>query len=731
MAPSAASSSATGSPARPSAPLSRLRQALQSIPSRSPIAAKPLPLRLRSPADLESDLVRHRRACAEAHDALSALRDAAPHSHDSLAAPDHDCDRKGKGRAEDAQSWDDALDGLTRRGVVQLVAETMRLQLHLGHFSSAKELDRAFFSLRPGFATTIARQRSVGRKERATAAVRERGLGLSRGQEHSAWMASLAAQLQGGASDAKALWRFTQLLRDLRAGTGSGTGTGEIPKVVLSSLARLFPAVQGRLRGAACKRGLKNVSKERDEVRRLLEDFEAAELGDDDLVSLALLDSTAEKYEALLSLTEADSSVDRREVKAALDPDDPLFRRVEASMSSLLASLDDPDLPLPAQYHDTPSAPSTPTPDPFERRSHILHTAIRFLVIRALSPHPHATSPRAAPPLTSASQLYKLLLDSSPSVYHSREADVAFPRLRLRQSSALFRLLDAHLVSARQVSAAPLRKKQSNRHRWAERRDACLKTLSRALDLVEASLDFVSTLPRPPPSPLASSSIIIAPVSSAAPPDPRSLGLSPTFFRSLALLLNAPSILPPRAPEGAKPAPAPAAHLAPFALLLRALELLARARAWENGLLAPAPARTGKDKGQSRREQQQQALSTPVALQPLVTDSLVAHALARIALVSPLVAPSPPSFAAPAPAPTGDSPRARLVALFSALERAQEALPRSAQRRDRERARVARAVRAVLGAEWGGGGEREWRERMEEWVGEWERGAPGAGGGGG
>lgn len=711
----------------------RIRDLLRAVPQPDAVA-KPPPLRVRLSSHLERELAQRRAACAQIHALVQGVRGGGPRG---ATVPQ---DRKGKGKARD-QDERQQLPPWIERQVVHLVAQTMRLQLHLGDVSSAKELDRAFFSRAPHPSTKRA-LRLLRRGQRAQAKAHKAlrlgdGLGLERGDALPAWMQSLAVRLRAGANPAVALERFLKLYGDFRRGKEAreqqsgmrvegyrppGGMRGEEEEhgrdshrpggsLVLAFLARRMGLLQYRVRGAASKLRPTRTRWVHHQLQAFMDELRAAEQDEGDVVALALLESSLERLE------------DASEPRAAhVDLDDPLYREVEAGVERLVASLGDV---LDGAPPDAPTRALARRPGwmQLEHRAQVLHLAIRFLLVRARS-HPSSPSPStssaplAASPLASASQLYLLLLDLTPSASsHPLLALTALPRLRLRQSSALFRLVSAHLGALSASQHGPRRRDPLGASPAAaagehDDDDARLAPLSRLTALLSATLSTLSRLPPPPLPPPA------APRGTTPTPDPRRLNLSTHVLRAALLALGGafdPS-LPAR--RDAQPA---------FERVRGACEALLRCREWDAAfsLRAGGPHEAVGGEREREREEGQGEPQRGREGQPLLRREDAARALVRAALLSE----SRAGDAGPAghAHPRGADVRARLEWLLDWVARLQRASPppgaspAGAGTVERQARRsVARAVKVVVERAWGDGeGGREWREEVMRRVGEW------------
>ena len=388
------------------------------------------------------------------------------------------------------------------RKVVRLVAKTMRLLLHLGQVRAAADLDRAFFTTRKRSRSEQRRQQQHAQRKDAAAAADEAsrlslgdGLGLPRGRDHLAWMQAVALHLQqqeqrgggggGGASGSaprpgegsmegqkrKVLRGVEALLagaREHAGGPGPPSGaprrrresaaqarSATPPSDLLAFAARRMGAVQQLVRSAAASSPNPVDSPDRrgasfrdsgEEIRAWLHDVKRAECErGDEMVSMALLESGLARLEGALE------GIERQARRGGASGrggggigEGPLMLKVDGDIERLVRSLD-----------TEPTSPRTVTPKQVRRHAHILALAVRFLLFRhrlaAPDRHAGSSSPSLGPvdPLLSASQLYAVLLKVPMPAVVTPEL---VAEVRTRQTSSLFRLLDAHLTAA---TAAP------------------------------------------------------------------------------------------------------------------------------------------------------------------------------------------------------------------------------------------------------------------------------------
>ncbi|GAA5832988.1 hypothetical protein JCM11251_006472 [Rhodosporidiobolus azoricus] len=530
----------------PASPKSRnstrfLTSTLSQLP---PISAPPR-LNLRPLEDLESQLATWRKACFLAHSALSG----------PLAG---------------------SKDVLQHR-VAKVVGHTMRILLRLGQVEAAKELDRAFFSTETG------RKRGKRRAtegelaaaeeggEASEGAAEERhfverwaqldGLGLARGDIRLAWMSSFAVRLEEAVQgeDDAALLEFGSLLKLMYLQLGEQAARQDA--CLMAFLTRKMGVVQEKLTTRRVATGGDNgpgkqasLEETKEQVRRLLLNIKDAEADEVEVVSFALLETALERLERVKG--------------NALE--DPFFHKVEEDIQRLVGSLE-ASTDFRALHNLLLSFTSS-----VDRHAHILHLAIRFLLLRHRYHDPsHPSSTHSPTPLQSAVQLYSLLLDLTPRLPSSPSYD-ELSSLRQRQSSALYRILAAH-VSTAASSPPPL----------------LASLASQALDLIDVSLSSLTAF-------LSSASASPAPPSSPsntpASPHPRLLGISTRLFRRLLFSLT--SSVPPTSP--------PSDHAAvqgqgryvpavPWRLVSRAMKTMIRAKEYDAAFSHSAGAQPARE----------------------------------------------------------------------------------------------------------------------------------------
>ncbi|GAA5990193.1 hypothetical protein JCM10908_005869 [Rhodotorula pacifica] len=705
----------------------RAQSELERLVQSFPVAHKVPRVSHRPNAQVQAEIATWRRACVAAHTALSSLKHARQAVLTTAASV------KGKGRAVD-------MDGLgippeLERKVVRLVGETMQLLLHLGHVQAAADLDRAFFTTRaPSRSERRRKPASSSRSEGKVAAQEEEGfsllgdgLGLQRGKEHLAWMQAMTVSLQqGGGMGAKRLrgkgageGQQRKALRDVEAllagareqagGPGPprsalfGEGGVTPPSDLLAFAARHMGAVQHLVQTttASSSSTTSRVSRSStssdfgDEIRSWLSDVRRAECEQgDELVSMALLESGLGRLEQALEANE------KRVRAGGASGQGPLMQKVEEDIEWLVRSLE-----APRSY---PSAAKQPTSKQVSRHAHILALAIRFLLFRhrlAPIPPPPPPTPRGSAvvdPLLSASQLYAVLLKipipTPPSA--AILADV-----RARQTSSLFRLLDAHLTAAATAQ-------QQQRQQYQ----------ARILELLELTLDRVRVY--------EGASAEGGGTGGAAGNGDKDverralrLGVSARTYQRLLRLLAEPfrpRSTPSHSSYPRHHHPHHHQHLsrqflpqAAFAVLSRALEVIARCRTYDSRFSSSPSFPAGGD----RHTSAQAVFSHPKTTIHFVRAWFAARSLSPADHVPPPPPSHPlaahsPSSSSPSytdhntPSPTGSEIAYRLQSLLDfvdSIDPAAAATTTATTTRARSRSRrvVARAVREVVEQRWG------------------------------
>lgn len=551
----------------------------------------------------------------------------------------------------------------------------MRLLLRLGHVRAATELDRAFFTARPGTSTTQ-EEEEVGRDDdTASRAMRRNGfavgpgIALERGNVRIAWMQSLAVRLQAGNLGETQAQELGHLLSEMRRGIRGQA----LSPLVLAFIGRKLDLLHLRLEGQGkAKRAARR------QVQHILRSIREAESNGEATVSLALLDGAVEKLE--------------RQVTGKVDM--ALYGQVEREIETLIGTLDGPlneDLFAFSELHCR-----LPDPESVDQHSHILYLAIRFLLFRARhasrTNHVSNRSPAFGPPetLSSASQLYSLLLDLTPSVSHLKPE---LSHLRQRQSSALYRLLWAHLRildTHRSFSGHPS-VTSSTSSPFVDVPSAPVDgpaVIAAAYDLIELTLESTSTLRSPCATPHLPSHI---------PQDPRLVGVSTRFHRQALELLSL-SAAPSRR-ELDQPFP-------PWSTFERAFDVIARQR--ENDSRCASP-----------------ALDVVEPARPeWARDLVVQPAFAIHLLRATLLGSGDLSLSHESTTERG-SPTTRLGQLVDLITRLERSGPQQQRGRDRHvverraRALFKKAVDVVVESEWKGVGTAGWRELIRSKIHMW------------
>ncbi|BGP17834.1 hypothetical protein JCM10213v2_005876 [Rhodosporidiobolus nylandii] len=680
--PSSYARPAVDSPSTPSTSTSRnpkreLRAALQALP---PISAPPR-LNLRPAADLERELPLWQAACNVGYVVFRSQ------------------DLSGQERAE------------MEPRVVKAVGQTMRILLELGAVDAARELDRVFYTTKPG---RRGEKRNMGEEAREKRARRRQasgeeegrtllpsrwsrrmGLGLPRGNLRVAWMASFAVRLENAiaSGDGQALREFGELLREVYEAPsvslaspegavkeddgGMDTSGPAGDSCLLAFLTRKIGVVQEQLAAIATeKEGVDGTSEMRVQIQHLLQRIKDAEANQVEVVSFALLETGLEHLEKLEG-----------------NPiNDPWFAKVEEDIQRLVGSLE-ANNELRKLHNLLLSYTSS-----VDRHAHILHLAVRFLLLR----HPyHDPTSSAVSPLHSAAQLYYHLLDLTRRVDPANHEDLA--SLRQRQTSALYRILAMH--------TAELAGDESGQR--------TVPLASRALDLLDTSLPcLMPLLSAPAPKPAIPEWV------QAPPPDPRILGVSVRFFRRLffSLTRHVPSISPSDSPS---PPSTDSASLrtytavAPYSLLSRAMRTMTAAREHDASLSPSKPFLFSAEDVKKRERERGQLLDHE---KPLFQQPNLAYVLVRSALTSaPEDPPRLERYAASAAQQTReeDSPLARLSALFDFVSALERTTPGEVGERKARRL-VAKAIRVAIHEQFAGDAAALWRGMVEEVVDEWE-----------
>ncbi|BGP33547.1 hypothetical protein JCM10296v2_005351 [Rhodotorula toruloides] len=577
--------------------LALLRSTLASLPPFPSSTTHGAPrLALYRQKELEGELRVWRRACARCHALLSALPPPAP--------------SEGKGKQK-LEPWRVELEDDLKPRVVRLVAETSRLLLHLNHLSAFTDLDRAFFTSKlGGYGRSLSRalraaqargEEAEGRKLRGVSGNPLRmgkGLGWERGEEDVAWMVAFEAALRdrqgkGKGKDEKAVEKFGKLVRAMRMrGVKSDEGrvkeretggasvdkgadghTGPTPgdridSHLLAFLTRIMSRVHARLGTPVVGEPSHGRLLALEEVDLIVEEIKLAEADEgEEVVSMALLESAMSGLEEQAS---APQSYGGRTTPVSVDH--PLFRKVEEDIEILVARFDNSDVVRPRS--------SAPNPRLMrDRHAHILYTTIRFLILRARISRSRSSARHS---LLSASQLYSILLGLSSKSSSSR-SPASIARLRVWQSSALYRLVWAHMPASARAGSG---RKQSTVS-FLDPGEFDREAATRVVDLLDLTRAAVADIPSP--LRLAGSSPAYRQVR-----DPRLIGMSTSFLRTyLETLVRPFAPQPSPSPPHAHPHPhhhhhhsrrPPQAFTPTHDLLDRTLRTILSLRSWDASL---------------------------------------------------------------------------------------------------------------------------------------------------
>lgn len=452
---------------------------------------------------------------------------------------------------------------------MRLVAETSRLLLHLDHLAAFTDLDRAFFTReRGGYARSLSRAIRAARERGEDPFVdgarcrklkgvsgsplrMGEGLGWQRGDEHVAWMVAFEAALRDRSpakkhahgADERAVEKFGKLVRAMRMRRGEDVqarpqerGGGDVDERtrrqtpgeridshLLAFLTRIMSRVHARLGTPVVGDPTRARLLALNEVELIVEEIRLAEADEgEEVVSMALLES------AMSCLEEQASSPQSCGGKTTpVSADHPLFRKIEEDVEILVSRLDSMDH---APRRSTRSTPHLMR----DRRAHILYTTIRFLLLRARIARSRASSRQS---LLSASQLYSILLGLSSKSASSR-TPAATARLRVWQTSALYRLVWAHMPHSTtrgpsSASASASQRKGSTTS-FLEPGEFDRETATRVLDLLDLTRAAMVHVPPPPARPANSTE------SFRQVRDTRLIGVSTAFLRRFLETLVVP-----------------------------------------------------------------------------------------------------------------------------------------------------------------------------------------------
>lgn len=669
----------------------QLGQVLASLPPISGSALQP-PLSLRLDQDVEQDLRQWRMACWTAHAILSGpLRD----SHVEF-----------------------------RNKVARIVAHTIRLLIRVKMYSTARELDRAFFSeddppdrrhltqrnlpsserLSGGSSSASGRGKRLQRATLYELYPLGKGLGIKRGSINVAWMQSLSLRLQ---TDGRR-WsadEFGHLLETLKT---EQSEEGVNPHI-LAFLLRQGELLQRKLEEEGW-----HTRQAKREVRKVMDSIRAdPRTGSDNVVRMAWIETT---------MVELEQVMDRRR-----NFNDKLFARLETEVRKAVGGLRDlEDGQLTHAVHETIIAPAPQTAVDVDQRAQILHIAIRFLLLQGHRAH-ELSQERRIPvfrrSLASAVKVYTSIVDLIALASASELPVTTMHKLRQRQTSCLVRIAWAS-VRASDFSTHPPGQWVRNA---ASEEDATLPADLPTIHQLLEAVDLTLRAARGSRSPND--------ISSGAPKPATPFGISTHFWRRLLYTLTLPSSPSRRAPPYA-PASRP-----PWPLLRRALSLILQCRQHDTALQTTATSLHTTA-----------SMQRPTHFEPMfIRTSFILHLVRAVLVGGPKSVPPSPmprsvsELSSVAVSPTADSirdscygsssaaaaattalgpssPRARLEFLLDwigAMERT--SWPHDGSGREVVRRTVVRsAVEEVLRQEWEGVALAEWRKDMREIVRVWQ-----------
>lgn len=399
----------------------RIGQKLQELP---PISAQGGALALRSMAKdkLEQELGCWRRTCVDVHAMLS-------------------------------ENQNPSLRRVFENSIVRVVAHTMRLLMILGHFAAAHELDRAFYTTLPPPSRTL-HEGNLAPNEYYHYG---EGLGLNRGGIQLAWMQSLALRSAGG--DYADLAEFGKLVRALKESKRE------------EGLSPYMTAFLIRTVGALAERAREGGQGETNTFSHQLDVFLLGLQADhrlrrEGVVQLAIVDMEILTIERELELNGGESPQTASRMN-----------HLEGKMQNLLSELDGESTTFNPREGDTPTpSPSRPS-QIVDRRAHILHLTIRFLLLRE-----RISSTPSTRYFVSATALYQTFFSELHSLSDSPDLlDI----VRVRQTASLIRILNEALrpLSWPQVHAGSPTPNFSN--------------IELAISVIQATLSSHSKLPQP------------------------------------------------------------------------------------------------------------------------------------------------------------------------------------------------------------------------------------------
>jgi hypothetical protein len=485
-------------------------------------------------------------------------------------------------------------------------------------------------------------------------------LGLERGPIRIAWMQSLAVRLHGETLNNFQAEEFGQFIAEMLELHRSQP----FDPLILAFVVRKLELVHVQLEGEGLKR-----KGARRQVRKLIKAVKQAESEGQEKVSIALLDGAIDKLEKQLS-----GEVDM-----------VLYGQVEKQLETLVGTLDGPL----SQHFQAYSELHQHVPDveSIDRHAHVLYLAIRFLLFRirhSIVSSRTSSSFNRTNTLYSVSQLYTLLLDLSTAVVSST---LELSRLRQRQSSALYRILWAHLgvYDTRNTALQTLETLSSSEDTKAAlpRHDPSL--VAAAYDLIDLTLESTANLPPPVDGSVLPSHL---------PHDTRLIGVSTRFHRHALYLLSLPFAPSRRDLGSVSPS---------WCTFQRVLNSIERQRLHDSQCLRHKTFRY------SRQEWEQD----------LVVQPAFAIHLLRATLLG---CDSSPSTLPSRPSTEEGTPMSRLRELFDLMTKLEECCDMAG--RDREVERKARkyfrkAVKVVVEEEWKGEGTRVWKDLIKKKVKDW------------
>lgn len=493
--------------------------------------------------DLQDDLPRWRHACALAHRALTGPLRYRRESY--------------------------------RAKVVSIVAGTMRLLMILGHFSAAKELDRAFFTSHKngdeGYLRMLDQQDAEMAEQNVQSYLRPayyelgEGLDLHRGTTQLAWMQSLALRLETGVYDDTN--EFAQLLQALLDG-----GKAPINTVMVAFLLQQMSKLAGQRWD--CQGGTFD-------VEEMLNILRQSTPGRDPLairVDLDELITSLGKQEGWIPAhSTPEQEIDRlrkgvQDLLVGIEQDDQEVQLAEAEEFVDALATDAARAVPPARV---PSARKVrQIARELADRAHTLHLSVQYLILCArLSAQSNSPAAERATLIShsihSSIVVYTSLLALLPTVNSS--APSLLLDLRQRQLSSFYRILWAGVGTFDILCAPEARDDQSSaQEQAAPTLDD--RAVARVLDLIDHTLRMLGTL-QPLPCITSLPRVRTSHISPEQLLDPRLLLISATFWRRFLF-----SLCLPYAPSRRVGAHARAPGKISWTTLRRTLALLAQCR---------------------------------------------------------------------------------------------------------------------------------------------------------